>query len=115
MPQTMKTDLDHLLINHQEALRLYVERHASSRLLRYETPEDLVQGIFYTALRAASQFVYRSEKEFFGWIYLIARRHIYDRSTHWYALKRNAGKVLRVAQQETGILESRPAIDPAAD
>lgn len=107
--------LTSLLIAHRPELIRFVERNASFRLLRYETAEDLVQGIHYAALKAGENFEYRGEKEFYAWIYQIARRQLYDRTAHWYALKRNAGSVLRIAQQETGAFESRAGVDPAAD
>lgn len=98
---TAPRTIDALLVEHQEALARFVRNKAGARLLRFETVEDLVQGVHIEALKAAGQFEYRSEPEYLAWIYRIARHHIYNRAAYWNALKRNSGGLIRLIDSET--------------
>ncbi len=82
-------------MQHATELRRYVEKHASL-LLRFETLDDLVQAIHLRALREEARFTYRSDKEFFGWMYKLARQSLADRRAYWQAMKRDSGRVLRL-------------------
>ena len=87
--------LEALLDEHRETLLRIVARLGSG-LLRYESAEDLVQGIHLHALGVAQHFEYRSDKEFLGWIAALARQHIARRNSYWKAKKRAAAKLLRI-------------------
>ena len=81
--------------------------------MRFETVDDLVQGIHQEALRSARRFESRSENEFLAWMYTIARRWIAARRVHWFALKRNCGKVFRLTWSGPGAGQSSYRLDPA--
>lgn len=97
-----------LLVEHQDDLARFVARHAGARLLRFESAEDLVQGMLVQILAYEESFEYRSVPEFLAWLYRIARQQIYKRTAHWYAAKRGSGDVVRLLARETG------EIDPPA-
>jgi len=99
-----------LLQSHRDALLRFVEREASN-LLRHETTEDLVQGIHLRALEAERHFEWRGEKEFLGWLAAVARQHFADRHAYWTALRRRAGKMLRLSALATGT-DAGPAEAP---
>ncbi len=98
-----------LLVRHRAALQEFLRREASG-LLRYESVEDLAQGVHVRALQETGSFEYRSEKQFFAWLFAVARHHIADRHDYWSALKRGAGRVLRYtlggssAEQNSAVL-----------
>ena len=83
-----------LLVEHREPLAAFLRRRGSG-LLRFESLEDLVQGVHLRALREAPNFEWQGEKEFFAWLYTLARRQIAERHAYWSALKRGSGRVLR--------------------
>ncbi len=85
------------LLNQYRALAAQVvQREASVVLLRFESVDDLLQGAYFDALRAAGDFEYRSTAEFIGWLKAVIRGHIRDRREYWFALKRNRGRMLRL-------------------
>lgn len=83
------------LAAHREPLLRFVERHAGS-VLRFESADDLVQGVHLRALSGGGEFEYRGDKEWLGWLYALARSHIADRHAHWSALKRRPSRLLRL-------------------
>ena len=87
--------LAELLIQQRDSLLRFVQREGAG-LLKFESSEDLVQGIHHRALLTEGQFQYRSEGDFAGWIFTLARAYIADRHEHWSALKRGRGKLLRL-------------------
>ena len=99
--------LAELLIRHRPDVLRYVESHGG-RTLRFESAEDLVQGVHLRALERADTFEYRSEPEFLGWLYSVVRGYLSHRREHWHALKRRPAKLLRITQ---GLGETR---DPGA-
>ncbi|HKE00486.1 MAG TPA: sigma factor, partial [Planctomycetota bacterium] len=56
-----------LLDAHRDALRAIVLRRGSG-LLRFESADDLVQGVQLRALEAREHFEFRGEREFVGWL-----------------------------------------------
>ncbi len=88
-------DLAPLLASHRAPLLRFIERHAGS-VLRFESAEDLVQGVHLRAISGGVAFEYRSEKEWLGWLYALARSHLADRRSHWSALKRRPSRLLRL-------------------
>lgn len=95
------TTLEEALARHHAVLVDLVRREAAG-LLRFETPEDLVQGICTRALAGRGNFEYRSEAECIGWLRTVARRHIADRHDYWSALRRGSGRVLRLTWGSSG-------------
>jgi len=91
----MTTDLAALLVERADELARRVRREGSA-LLRFESEEDLVQGIHLRALAMASRFEFRGEASFRAWLLGVARAHLADRRDYWHALKRRSGQVLRL-------------------
>jgi RNA polymerase sigma factor (sigma-70 family) len=102
--------LEELLLGHRADLEAFVARHAG-RLLRYETDQDLVQGIHLRALERGTDFRYQGEKQFYAWIYALARGYLADRHAHWGALRRRPKALLRLTQAGG----SQGAPEPAGD
>lgn len=107
-------ELSRLLVEHRDSLLRFVRRHGSG-LLRYESPDDLVQGVHTRALAAAGKFEYRGEADFLGWITRIARAHIADRHEHWSALKRGRGRILRLTWSGSGAFDPSSVRTPAGN
>ncbi|HVR72972.1 MAG TPA: sigma-70 family RNA polymerase sigma factor [Planctomycetota bacterium] len=105
--------LDALLERHRASLLRAVERRASG-LLRFESAEDLVQGIHLRALRVADRLEYRGEKAFYGWLLKVAQQHIADRHEYWSARKRDGGRMLRITACGTFSSSKTGAVSPAA-
>lgn len=84
-----------LLETHRAALLRFLEHHGRG-LARYESADDLLQGVHLHALRVQERFVYQGEPAAYGWLCALARQHIARRHAHWKALKRQAGPLLRV-------------------
>jgi RNA polymerase sigma factor (sigma-70 family) len=84
-----------LLARTRGPLVRFLNRQAGG-LARFEDAEDLAQGVQMHALKVADRFEYRSEPEFLGWLYAVARRYIADRNAYWKAMKRNGGTMLRL-------------------
>jgi RNA polymerase sigma factor (sigma-70 family) len=72
-------------------------RREAKGLLRFETEEDLVQGIVLRALEKSDRFEWRDEPSFFAWIRQLGESFLSDRRAHWGALKRRTGRLLRLA------------------
>ncbi|MBK6939584.1 MAG: sigma-70 family RNA polymerase sigma factor [Planctomycetes bacterium] len=83
------------LEQHRARLRAFVAAEAKS-LLRFESEDDLVQGVHAHALRVAERLEWRGEREFLHWLFTLARQHLTDRRRHWFALRRDGGSVLRL-------------------
>lgn len=92
-------ELSELLETHRSALLRWVAKNAQG-LLKKESAEDVVQGIQLRALKQQSQFDYRGEKEFLAWIFLVSQQHVSDRHDYWSALRREAGRMLRVTASD---------------
>ncbi|MCP3920842.1 MAG: hypothetical protein GY711_35390 [bacterium] len=87
--------LRELLVEHGEDLRRMLAREGSG-LLRFESVEDLVQGVHVRALVGEEEFVFQGPSEFRVWLRTIARRHVASRHEYWSAMKRGSGRVLRL-------------------
>ena len=87
--------LQDLLVELRGELVGFLHKEAGPVLRRFETAEDLYQGVASKALEAQNRFEYRTPGEARAWLYRIARNHIADRYKHWLALKRRSGQVLR--------------------
>jgi len=89
--------LPELLVANRVPLLRHVERRGGS-VLRYETADDLVQGIHLRALKYVDSFEYRGPEPFFAWLYDVARTHLKERREHWQALKRRPARLFRLTQ-----------------
>lgn len=107
------SDLPSLLVLHGSRIAVIV-RHEARGLLRYETEEDLVQGVHLRALQRTEEFRWQGEAPFFAWLRRIAETHLADRREYWYALKRRSGRVLRLTRAGDGTQGTGAAPEPAA-
>lgn len=88
-------DLARRLVARHRDLERFVASNAAG-LVRFESAEDLVQGVHARALERGGSFVLRSEKEFLAWLHTLARSYLADRRAHWAALKRGSGRLVRL-------------------
>ena len=98
-------------LHEQHSYLLGLVRREGRGLLGFEEADDLVQGVTVRALASAGSFTWRGEGAFKGWLATLARRHVADRNDHWKALKRGAGKVVRLTR--SGGDSRQGAIPPA--
>jgi len=96
------TTLDELLPAYRDDLLRFVQRHAG-RLLRYETAEDLLQGIHLRALERGGTFRYRGREPFLQWLFTMARQYLADRHAHWSALRRRPARLVRLTEGAGGV------------
>jgi len=89
--------LPELLVRYRVDLLRFVERRAGP-VLRFETAEDLVQGIHLRALEHESGFEYRGREPFLGWMHELARNYLARRRAHWTALKRRPAGLCRLTR-----------------
>jgi RNA polymerase sigma factor (sigma-70 family) len=87
--------LTELVERHRPLVVRWLARHAGG-LVRFEDPEDLAQWVATCALEGAARYEHRGEREFVGWILVLARQVVADRNAYWHALKRDAGAVVRL-------------------
>jgi RNA polymerase sigma factor (sigma-70 family) len=95
--------LTELLVARRADLVRFVERHGGTTL-RFESADDLVQGIHVRALDRGRDFTWQGDKEALAWLYTLARGYLADRHEHWSALKRRPARLLRLTASgaETG-------------
>lgn len=89
--------IEELLQREHSRLRALVE-HEAGRSLRYESVDDLVQGIAMRALR--SDFEYVDDARAIAWLKLVARRFLKDRHAYWSAMRRASGQALRLTMSD---------------
>lgn len=99
MPSSQFQDL---LVDRRPELLGFLRHHASSAVLRYESPEDLLQGTLALALEGYAKLEERDAQATRAWLFRIARNHLADRTRYWLALKRRSGKVLRFEMSRSG-------------
>lgn len=100
------------LEQHGEEVLAYLRRHAGW-LLRYETAEDLLQGVHVRILERGEGFEYRTREQFFAWIHRVVRSYLADRANYWSALKRKAARLVRLTQGVTPASDPNAAVEPA--
>lgn len=101
--------LRELLVRFQVDAQRYLERRAGW-LLRYETVEDLRQGLHLRALQQERNFAWQGREPFLAWLHKLADHHLAARRKHWSALKRRPAALLRLTRGAT--TAGRPAVDP---
>ena len=84
------------LIEMRPRLVGFVRARAGRPLLRFESVDDLVQGVHAEAWRAAPEFEWRGEEAFVGWLFTIAERFMSGRRDHWFALRRHRRGLMRL-------------------
>lgn len=89
-------ELATLLVRHRGVIERLMAREGQA-LLRFETVEDLVQGVCEHALRVAARFEYEGDEKFVGWLREVAHQHLADRHRYWAALKRGSARVLHLS------------------
>ncbi|MFN0060621.1 MAG: RNA polymerase sigma factor [Planctomycetota bacterium] len=100
-----------LLQREGSALEKFVRRHGGG-LLRYESLEDLVQGVSLLALKSESGFEYRGDGAFNVWLQQVARRFLASRHAYWTARKRDAGRLLRVTSSDSSRISGTDSVNP---
>ena len=83
-----------LLEAHGGVLRALVRAEAKG-LLRFESEEDLLQGIRQRVLETVADFEDRGPQAAAGWLRTVARSWLSRRRAYWSALKRDGGAMLR--------------------
>jgi RNA polymerase sigma factor (sigma-70 family) len=106
--------LEDLLVLHRETLRRHVERRAGW-LLRYDSADDLLQGILVRALERGEGVAFESERRFLAWLKQVARSYLADRSNHWTALKRRSAALLRITAGDVSREDGHTVAIPPAD
>ena len=106
-------NLETLLTEHRSTLARVV-RHRGSGILRFESVEDLVQGVQLEALSVRERFEYRGDPEFIAWISQLARQHIANRWQYWSAKKRAAKHLVRVTLSDPDSVDGLRGFHPAA-
>lgn len=89
-------DIRRLMLDHGRVVESIVRREAGVVLLRFESVEDLSQGVTQEAIRAGSEFTWKGDNAFAAWINVVAKRYLSGRRDYWFARKRNPGKILRL-------------------
>ncbi len=90
-----------LLDAHRGRLLRFVRRRAAG-LMRYESDEDLVQGIHLRALMEEDRFVSEGDRGFEAWIVRVARGHLAKRRRYWSVRGRRAGGPSRLTATTLG-------------
>lgn len=106
--------LSDLLVLHHDALCVYVGSRGG-RLLRYETVDDLVQGVVVRALERGAEFRFQGEERFLAWMYTVARSFLADRHAHWLALRRRPAGLFRLLQNDSETGDPHAVREPAID
>ncbi len=106
-------DLIKLLIQHRDQLERAIRQKAAG-LIRFESANDLVQGIHMHALRVEEKFEYLGDQAFKGWLMKIAEQHIADRHRYWNAKKRKAERMIQLSGTQSEGSESPGRVDPVS-
>lgn len=94
--------LPELLRRHAGLVHSIIQTESGPLLLRFDSVDDLIQGVMQEAVAAAGSFEWRGEEAFLGWLATITRRHLAARRDYWFACKRNPGAVLRLTRTTFG-------------
>lgn len=105
-------ELDALLAKFHSEMEAFLKLKGRG-LLRFESLEDLLQGVHLRAWESRRDFEYRSDREFLAWIHVVAERHIADRHDYWSALKRDTARVVRLTRGEDPTTDLLGAVLPA--
>ena len=81
-----------LLEEHLPRLEAFVRARAGSLLIERESIHDLVQSVCREALQDLDDFVYRGDRQFRNWLFLLATRKIVDRHRFHRQARRDVGR-----------------------
>lgn len=109
---TPDSSLETALVRHRPRLLAFVRKQAG-RLLRFESADDLVQGVILRALSRRASYQHTDDERFLGWLFTVARSHLADRGVHWSALKRQSGRLLRITSDPNATDDARAVGQPA--
>jgi len=109
---TSPEELQERVVDQQTLLHALVRSEAGS-LLRFETVDDLVQGVHVRVMERGQTFQDRGEAPFKAWLRQVARSYLADRRIHWSALKRRSGDVLRYTSGVRDTHDPRVVSEPA--
>ncbi len=100
-----------LLERYLPDLQRYLDRHAARLVRERESIRDLAQSVCREVLEKLrdGRFAYRGEPEFRRWLYRAAVIKLIDRTRHWGAERREAGREQPIAAN----LTSGPGLEPA--
>ena len=102
------------MLRHRDDLLEFLGRR-SGAVSRYESPEDLLQGLFSDLLSHPERFDPTDTDAERAWLFGAAKRFVAMRRRHWAALKRGTSRMLRqdrAADSRTGF--ENPAIESFA-
>lgn len=88
-------ELARLLAEHQSDLESFLAPRAGW-LLRFESVEDLAQGVRMRVIERSGSFRYEGDAPFFAWLHRVAQSYLADRANYWSALKRRSSALLRL-------------------
>ena len=89
-------DLTALMEEHRSDLLMYLQ-HNAGWLLKYETVDDLYQGVRLRAVERGDTFRSQGRESFLAWMYMVTRTYLADRGDYWSRLKGRAAALLRLA------------------
>ncbi len=101
MERPEQPELEELLVQYQAQLAGFVRKQLGVRLRRFETVEDLVQGVICDALRHRERFVYQGGAPFQAWLQRVARHYLINRAAYWAALRRDSRRLIRFVERES--------------
>ncbi len=104
------TELGALLVRHEGTLRFFIRKHAGLRLLRYESVDDLAQGVVCKALQLGERFTYEGDQAFVAWLQCVTRNFIGNRVDYWRAARRDTTRVVRLLEAESQELDPTSSI-----
>lgn len=107
------SELPDLLEMFGDRLVRYCQRRAG-RLTRYETLDDIVQGVRTRALERGSGFTYQGEAAFAKWLWTVADSYLADRFAYWMAQRRKPAALLRLTGAGSTSADGSGAGEPAA-
>jgi RNA polymerase sigma-70 factor (ECF subfamily) len=92
--------IEELLERHLPMLRAYFRLKAGPKILSQESVSDLVQSVCLDVLGDLSNFEYRGEAQFRGWLVQHAWHKLMDRWKYWNRAKRKGNRIVQRGQSE---------------
>jgi len=104
-------ELEELFAEIRKDLGAFLARRAGF-VARYETTEDLLQGLYVRVLERGQALDYRGKAPLRKWLYRVARTFLADRKAWWGAIRRRGDDLVRLTSgASTG--RSGAAVPPA--
>lgn len=80
------------MLDHSAQLRTYIVRHFPSDLLRQMDPDDVLQDIFFEALRRVHELSFHDDGSIYRWLVTVARHRMCSLLRRFRTTKRGGGK-----------------------